>query len=132
GEIGEAAYRFVDWLGEAGQTYWQILPLGPIDRGGSPYNSLSALAGNPLLVAEADLLALGLVSDRNVLDPGEGSGPIDFGGLIRRKERLLEQAYREFKSRGRTELRAEFDEFRRVNQDWLRDFSLFAAARAHH
>ncbi len=132
GEIGEAAYRFVDWLGEAGQTYWQILPLGPVDRGGSPYNSLSALAGNPLLVAEADLLALGLVSDTSVLDTSEESGPIDYGSLIRRKGRLLDQAYREFKSRGRTELGEEFDEFRRVNQDWLSDFSLFAAARAHH
>src|SRR5690606_41709202 len=61
GEIGEPAFRFVDWLVAAGQAYWQILPLGPIDRGGSPYNSLSAFAGNPLLVAEADLRAEGLV-----------------------------------------------------------------------
>ncbi len=52
GRLGEEAYRFVDWLAAAGQSWWQVLPLGPPDTGGSPYNASSAFAGSPGLLAE--------------------------------------------------------------------------------
>src|SRR6201985_1695433 len=54
GGLGEEAFAFVDWLAEAGQTYWQTLPLGPIGEGGSPYKSPSAFAGAPELLAAPD------------------------------------------------------------------------------
>ena len=52
GRLGEEAYRFVDWLGDAGQSWWQVLPLGPPDEHGSPYRARSAFAGSPELLAE--------------------------------------------------------------------------------
>src|SRR5437763_16995737 len=52
GRLGEEAYRFVDWLEAAGQSWWQVLPLGPPDEFGSPYRTASAFAGSPLLLAE--------------------------------------------------------------------------------
>ena len=54
GTLGTAAYRFVDWLAAAGQSWWQVLPLGPPDRSGSPYTSTSAFAGWPALLAEPE------------------------------------------------------------------------------
>src|SRR5712671_4794932 len=54
GRLGSAAYRFVDWLAAAGQSWWQVLPLGPPDRSGSPYTSSSAFAGWPGLLATPD------------------------------------------------------------------------------
>ena len=63
GTLGSEAYKFVDFLKKAGQTYWQILPVGPTGFGDSPYQSYSAFAGNPMLIDIDELIKAGLVSE---------------------------------------------------------------------
>ena len=62
GDLGPMAEHFLDWLASAGQTIWQVLPLGPTGYGASPYGSLSAFAGNPLLISPESLAADGLLA----------------------------------------------------------------------
>ena len=83
GDLGDAAYRFVDWLAAAKQRRWQIMPLGPTSYGDSPYASLSALAGNPLLISLDRLVQDGLL-DQTALDsrPDFPADHVDFGPVI--------------------------------------------------
>ncbi|HUE96681.1 MAG TPA: 4-alpha-glucanotransferase [Longimicrobiaceae bacterium] len=129
GDLGAASRRFVDWLERAGQSYWQILPHVPVGAGGSPYNGLSALAGNPLLVSPATLLDAGL------LDEGEARGGdrlpadrVDYPAVLRWKNQILARAHARLAS-GHDALRTEFDAFRRANDEWLEDYALFRALR---
>src|SRR5436309_16031411 len=66
GDLGPEAYEFVEWLATAGQTFWQILPLGPTAYGDSPYSSFSAFAGNPNLVSSELLLESGLLAESDI------------------------------------------------------------------
>src|SRR5437762_7456807 len=79
GDLGNEAYRFVDFLRGSEQTYWQILPLGPTGMGNAPYSAYSAFAGNPLLISPERLVVDGLVAQDAL--PGEepGGGRVDFG-----------------------------------------------------
>src|SRR5262245_11209980 len=83
GDLGPDAYRFVDWLAEAGQRLWQILPLGGIGPGNSPYMSSSAFAGNVLLVDLQELQERGWL-DAADLAPAEGLAPgrVDFCSIV--------------------------------------------------
>jgi len=130
GDVGPEAFRFVEWLADAGQTFWQILPLGPVDPEGSPYNGLSALAGNPLLISPERLFEEGLI-DRADLEEGERlpASWVDFDKVFEWKEHLLRSAHRRFGSRRAPRLAAAFDEFRAENESWLPDYSLFRALR---
>jgi 4-alpha-glucanotransferase len=132
GDLGEAAHRFVDWLAAAGQAYWQILPLGPVDTGGSPYNGLSALAGNPLLISPSLLLADGLVEPGD-LPAGDAlpADRVDYPGVTAWKTDLLRAAHRRFRSAPPPELRDAFERFRADNEAWLLDYTLFRALRDH-
>jgi 4-alpha-glucanotransferase len=133
GDLGENAYRFVDWLVATGQSYWQILPLGPVDTGGSPYNGLSALAGNPLLVSPDLLLAEGLVDIHDVTHNSfRDAERVDFPAVMRWKDELLGAAHRTFRSRPGGALAVQFDEFLLNNETWLPDYTLFRAARDYH
>ncbi len=103
GDLGPEAYRFADFLGQSRQHYWQVLPLNPTDPvfGNSPYSSISAFAGNTLLISPDRLLEEGLLS-REDLDPIPPfpEDRCDFPEVIRYKERLLERAYQHFCSNG--------------------------------
>src|SRR5829696_6681855 len=66
GDLGGEAYRFVDWLAAAGQTYWQLMPLGPTGYGDSPYSSFSAFAGNTNLVSPEKLAESGLLAEADL------------------------------------------------------------------
>src|SRR5215211_147452 len=106
GDIGEAAFRFVDWLVVAGQRLWQVMPLGPTGYGDSPYASPSAFAGNPLLISLSWLAGEGLLthdelSDHEVFHDYE----VDFGRVISFKLRLLRLAFDRFRSGEASELR---------------------------
>ena len=68
GDLGDAAYEFVDYLASAGQSYWQVLPLSPTGYGDSPYQGLSAFAGNPMLISPEKLLQLGHLSESDLED----------------------------------------------------------------
>ena len=96
GDFGSAAFRFVDWLAQAGQTLWQILPLGGIGPGNSPYMSSSAFAGNVLLIDLAELQARGWLSAED-LEPDAAFEPqrLNFAAVVPwRMERLRRAAAR--------------------------------------
>src|SRR5262245_53399615 len=127
GDLGPAAHRFIDFLAAAGQTLWQVLPLGPPGYGNSPYQSLSSTAGNPLLVSP-ELLAEEGWLDRAALDEATlPQGPVDFGAVIPRKERLLRHAAQTFFDRAGPAPRGEFEDFALGAAGWLESFARFAA-----
>ncbi|MBN2875031.1 MAG: 4-alpha-glucanotransferase, partial [Spirochaetales bacterium] len=131
GDIGPAAARFIDWLSDAGQSVWQVLPLGPTGYGDSPYASLSSFAGNELLVSP-DLLARdGLITQRELLAARVPAGErVDYGEVLPRKRALLRlAASRAIDSRWRE---AEREEFVRDNAFWLDDYALFSDIKAEY
>ncbi len=129
GCFSEEAYRFVDFLKEAGQTYWQILPLGPTGYGDSPYQSFSTFAGNPYLISLEDLIAQGLLTEEecDAADFGDGR-EVDYGKLYNSRWDLLRKAYERSTHRG-TE---EFSAFQKENAFWLSDYALFMAVKDAH
>ncbi len=132
GALGQAARQFVDWLAQAGQTLWQILPLGPTGYGDSPYQPFSAFAGNPLLI-DLDLLLQEGLLERQDLEPIP-SFPADrvlYGEVIAFKDRVLRCSFRHYAMRAPAALRAELERFQEENRDWLDDFALFMALKLH-
>jgi 4-alpha-glucanotransferase len=129
GDLGEAAYRWIDWLADAGQSVWQILPLVPVNLGGSPYNGLSALGGNALLVSPDRLAADGLLAAEDIGGDDLPSERVDFPRVSAWKEPLLRQACGAFRRGAAPHLRAEFGAFRSRNADWVEDYALFRAVR---
>ena len=102
GDLGPDAYKFVDFLNNAGQKLWQVFPLGPTGYGDSPYQCFSAFAGNPLMISPQLLLEEGLLTKNDLKDvPQFNSHKIDFGKLINYKTELLKRAYENYKSTGR-------------------------------
>ena len=130
GDLGPEAYRFADFLGQTKQSYWQVLPLNPTNPfyGNSPYSSISAFAGNTLLISPDRLLEEGLLS-REDLDPISPfpEARCDFSEAIRYKDKLLERAYQDFKQNGKG--RESFEAFCSENSSWLQDFVLFVVLR---
>ena len=99
GDLGNDAYRFVDFLVEAGQTLWQVFPLGPTGYGDSPYQCFSAFAGNPLLVSPDKLKEQGFLSDDELNNPPKSDmKKVDFGNLIEYKKKILRSAFNNFKN----------------------------------
>lgn len=133
GDLGEEAYRFVDFLFETGQTIWQVLPLGPTGYGDSPYASFSTFAGNPLLISLERLVAEGLLSRGDLeATPAFPERSVDFGTVQQWKLPLLETAAKAFlRARGGA-VRAEFEEFREANRHWLENYALFMAVKRHY
>ncbi len=133
GDLGEAAYRFVDFLVEARQSLWQILPLGPTGYADSPYQCFSAFAGNPLLISPDRLIAEGLLPETAVsYVPPFPSEIVDYGPVIAYKESLLTQAYQHFRAHGTAEQRDALEEFCIEQEYWLEDFALFMAVKNYH
>lgn len=133
GDLGAEAYRFVDWLAAHGQSIWQVLPLGPTSYGDSPYQTLSAFAGNPNLISLDRLAAEGLLTAASLADsPDFPSGRVDFSRVIPFHRQKLDLAYRHFTKAAPPGLKVEFDVFTEANRCWLEDFALFAALKAQH
>ncbi|VWL85076.1 4-alpha-glucanotransferase [Oceanivirga miroungae] len=127
GTLGKHAYEFIDFLEKANQSLWQIYPLGPTGYNDSPYQCFSAFAGNPYLIDLEELVNEGIitnedkdevVSDNNLL--------VDYGKLYFVKNRILEKAYENHHI-----LEEEFNEFKKENDYWLDDYSLFMALKKH-
>lgn len=133
GDLGEDAHRFVDWLADAGQTFWQILPLVPVDDGGSPYNGVSALAGNPLLISPEVLVAEGLLSAEEASDAPRGdAGRVDYPAVTAWKAELASTVHARHRSGAAPHLAAPFEAFVRDRSGWLADYTLFRALRERH
>jgi 4-alpha-glucanotransferase len=129
GELGPHAFAFVDWLRTARVSLWQLLPLVAVDEGGSPYNALSAFAGNPLLLSAAELARVGVIAEEEAAPPpGLPEGAIDFAAVSRWKDGLLRAAHRRMDA----PLRAELAAFRVREGGWVEDYALFRALRERH
>ena len=129
GTLGQSARDFVDFLADAGQTWWQILPVGPTSYGDSPYQSLSAYAGNPYFI-DLDLLKDdGLITKEEILELNWGDNPerIDYGLLYQNRFTLLQKAM----ERGFDKDRQKLAVFESENSDWLPDYTLFMALKRH-
>ena len=132
GDLGPSAYRFVDFLAQTRQSYWQILPLSPTSLacGNSPYSSPSAFAGNPLLISPDLLVQAGWLDEKDLGEPRSvPADRVDYRAVTRYKESLLSKAYQRGKERLLKD--QEFARFCRENGDWLDDYSLFLALKAH-
>ena len=121
GSLGASARRFVDFLSESGQSYWQILPLVPLGHGNSPYMSTSAFAGNPDLIDLDELVSMGLLTHQEV-EAARRDSPdrVDYAHLRATRMDLLYQAFLRFPGR-----RAQMPE--ELHLPWLEDYAKFAA-----
>ena len=129
GTLGRAAYDFVDFLRQAGQSWWQMLPLGPTGYGDSPYQSFSSYAGNPYFI-DLDLLRRdGLLTAQEIASLAWGSDParVDYAALYENRFVLLQKAA----ERGWARDRAEVQLFARQNAQWLPDYALYMAVKRH-
>ena len=130
GDLGRAAQRFVDFLSAAGQSYWQVLPLGPTGYGHSPYQGLSAFAGNPMLIDLHQLVELGhLTEDDLAHGPDFPDAKVDFNAVVPYKSQLLDRAYERFRAAGPESQHVAFRAFCADHGHWLEDFALFMALR---
>lgn len=132
GDLGPAAYGWVDALARARQTWWQVLPLGPTGFGDSPYQCFSAFAGNPFLVSPELLLHDGLLKESEFGSLNFPVSHVDYGPVIQFKNRILTQAWENFRTRGSGHLRQAFEEFCHKQAYWLDDFALFMALKDAH
>ncbi|MGV3484481.1 MAG: 4-alpha-glucanotransferase [Planctomycetaceae bacterium] len=133
GGFGPEAFAWIDCLADAGQTWWQILPIGPPDKGNSPYTPLSTFACNPLLISPEGLVADGLLlaSECEVIDPFP-EDHVDFDRVILWKQELLARAFANYRgNRGglMSRLESDFHSFCEIHQRWLHDFALFVALK---
>ena len=133
GDMGENAYKFIDFLHDAKQKYWQILPLGPTGYGNSPYMCYSAIAGNPLLICPAKLLEDGLLAPTDLENlPTFPSHKVDFALTIEVKTKLFHIAFERFQSFANPDQKHNFDNFCQSQIYWLDDYALFMALREAH
>jgi 4-alpha-glucanotransferase len=136
GDFGPAAYSFVDSLAAARQGLWQVLPLGPLGYGNSPYSSTSAFAGNPLLISLERLASHAWIDAAKLAERsaklGSDTGAVDYDRVFATKMPLLFEAGRGFLASASSTARERFARFCSENAWWLDDFVLFDALRARH
>src|SRR5690242_12265879 len=131
GDFGPAAYDFLDFLFTARQSLWQILPLGPVGYGNSPYSSISAFAGNPLLVSLERLADAGWIDRGRLAVLPETVTAVDFNHVRATKFPVLREAARNFLSNANGNQRSRYDRFCADNSWWLDDYALFVNLRDH-
>lgn len=133
GTLGKEARQFIDFLSLSGIGLWQMLPLGPTGYGDSPYQSLSAFAGNPYVIDPDELVSMGILDTASAnAARSENSGRVDFGLMFTRRNALLDTAWQNFsadRNSANQTLVADFERFRNENSFWLRDFALFSALK---
>jgi 4-alpha-glucanotransferase len=133
GELGREAYGFLDFLGDAGQKIWQVLPLGPTGYADSPYQCFSAFAGNPLLIDLEELASAGLIGRAALAAAAPPCcDAVDYGCVLEFKLPLLAAAAREFEAHAAPADRDEFNAFARRHAAWLDEFALFMALKKEH
>jgi len=130
GDFGKEAERFVDTLVKMKQGVWQILPLGPTGFGNSPYMSLSAFAGNPLLISLEKLCAEGLLSSEDLGEPQFSGNAVNYEQVRRYKTPLLRKAAHSFFKNPRKQAQKDLENFCEENRDWLEDFALFCSLKS--
>jgi 4-alpha-glucanotransferase len=154
GDLGKGAYDFIDFLAEAKQKLWQVLPLGPTGFGDSPYQSFSAFAGNPYLISPDELAKEGWLTEEDLTEiPDFDPHSVDYGPVIIYKMNLFKKAYNRFvlsegeevpqdaqvaKPSGAggaapspSSYKRAFARFCKKNKAWLDDYALFMAIKSH-
>lgn len=129
GDLGPAAFGWIDALARARQKWWQVLPLGPTGFGDSPYQAFSAFAGNPYLVSPELLLQDGLLQHGDLVAPGLPAEQVDFGPVIEYKVALLNKAWENYLRSGGAGIKSAFEEFCGRHASWLEDFALYMALK---
>ena len=130
GDLGPAAWEWIDDLAAARQTWWQTLPITPPGEGHSPYQSYSAFAGNPDLINPDSLVDDGLLSRSDLPATRFAPGPVDYRQVGAFKRELLARAWQNFQAGAARSLRRAFESFQSVQGDeWLDDFALFMALK---
>ncbi|HEV8129660.1 MAG TPA: 4-alpha-glucanotransferase [Acidobacteriota bacterium] len=130
GDLGQPAYRFANFLAACDQSFWQVLPLGPPAYGNSPYQCLSSMAGNPLLVSLEILVEEGWLSQSDLKGaPRFPEGIVDFGKVIPFKQNLLKKAARNFAREASGSGESAFEEFCLSKKNWLDLFAEFMALK---
>ncbi len=129
GTLGRAAYDFVDFLCDAGQSWWQVLPVGPTSFGDSPYQSFSSFAGNPYFIDLDMLVEDGLLTKEEIdaVDFGDREDRVNYGRIYNERFKLLETAT----ERGWARDAEKTLDFARENRKWLSDYALFMALKRH-
>ena len=127
GSFSKEAYEFVDFLEKAGQSYWQILPLGPTGYGDSPYQSFSTFAGNPYYIDFEELIEEGLLTKEQCeeCDWGGSEAYVDYEKIYKSRFRVLKEAF----DNSRLEDNEDFQAFVAENAFWLSDYSLYMAVK---
>lgn len=128
GCFSKEAYEFVDWLQKTGQSYWQILPLGPTSYGDSPYQSFSTFAGNPYFISLERLVQEGVLTEEEceAVDFGNKADSIDYAKIYKARFPLLRKAY----ERSNISQDPQFCRFQEENGWWLKDYALYMAVKA--
>lgn len=132
GDLGPTAHRFIDFLAEAGQGLWQMLPLGPTGYQDSPYQCTSAYAGNPLLISPDLLLQAGWIQESDLDPPEFTRDQVDFGAVHVWKHDLIQRAMSGFKADATAADRDDFAYFCETHRIWLEDFALYHALKVYH
>ena len=132
GDLGPAALRWIDRLHEAGQSWWQALPMGPTGYGNSPYQSMSSFVGNGLLISPDWLIEDGVLRPSDCTAPSFSETAVDYGMVIPFKHRLFERAWSNFNAGASPELRVAFEQFCHDQAHWLEDYALFRALKTRH
>lgn len=134
GDLGPAAHHWIDRLADAGQSVWQILPLGPTGYGDSPYQCFSAFAGNPYLISPELLIQDGLFHDSDLAADANSfpASHVDYGRVIPFKVKLMRWAWENFQAGRAGHLRAEFEQFCYDQASWLDDYALFMSLKDAH
>lgn len=131
GDLGPAAYEFIDFLAAARQTLWQVLPLAPLGMGNSPYSSTSAFAGNVLLISLDRLAERGLIERSLLASLPESTDCVDYEEVVRTKSPLLQAAAQRFLESANAHDRGRYEQWKHENHWWVEDFVLFDAVRRH-
>lgn len=127
GTFGKAAYEFADKLKEAGQAYWQVLPIGPTSYGDSPYQSFSTFAGNPYFIDLEMLIEEGILKKESAdaADWGQSEDDIDYSKIYENRFEILREAFSNFK------VTEDYNVFVEENSSWIEDYALFMACKEH-
>ena len=128
GSLGKEAYAFIDFLSQAGQRWWQVLPVGPAGAGNSPYSSVSTFAGDPLLIDLEELVREGLL-DRKELQEAElpAASQIDYPAVAERKKKLLRRAFQS----GGQRLHGQIEAFTNSNV-WVKNYALYISCKEYY
>lgn len=130
GDLGPSAYEFADFLTGAGQSIWQMLPLGPTGYGDSPYQCFSAFAGNSVLISLPRLVDEGLLAARALNDvPQFSAEQVEYEHVNRFKQQKLSLAFQSFQSAAPQERKLRFEAFKQAESNWLSDYALFRALK---